>query len=41
MVSLRLEQSPLVAAAGLVWWSGDLPRQLQQILFDAADGVSI
>jgi DNA-binding transcriptional LysR family regulator len=40
MVSVRLEQSPLVAAAGLVW-SGDLPRQLQQILFDAADGVMI
>jgi DNA-binding transcriptional LysR family regulator len=40
MVCVRLEQSPLVAAAGLVW-SGDLPRQLQQILFDAADGMTI
>lgn len=40
MVSVRLEQSPLVATAGLVW-SGDLPRQLQQILFDAADGITI
>jgi hypothetical protein len=40
MVSVRLEQSPLVAAAGLVW-SGDLPRRLQQILFDAADGMTV
>jgi DNA-binding transcriptional LysR family regulator len=40
MVSVRLEQSPLVATAGLVW-SGDLPRQLQQILFDAADGITL
>jgi hypothetical protein len=39
MVSLRLEHSPLVATAGLVW-SGDLPRGLQQILFDAADDVT-
>ncbi len=37
MVPVRLQQHPLVASAGLVW-SGDLPRQLQQVLFDAADG---
>jgi DNA-binding transcriptional LysR family regulator len=40
MASVRLEQSPLVATAGLVW-SGDLQRQLQQILFDAADGITL
>jgi hypothetical protein len=30
---------PLTAAAALVW-HGDLPRPLQQILFDTADGVT-
>jgi DNA-binding transcriptional LysR family regulator len=39
MVSVRLEQSPLAATAGLVW-HGDLPRQLQQVLFDTADGIT-
>src|SRR5215510_5194260 len=33
MTAVRLEERPLTATAGLVW-SGDLPRQLQQILFD-------
>jgi DNA-binding transcriptional LysR family regulator len=40
MVPARLEQHPLVATAGLVW-NSDLPRQLQQVLFDAADGVTV
>jgi DNA-binding transcriptional LysR family regulator len=40
MVRVRLDQAPLTASAGLVW-SGDLPRQLQQILFDVADGVNL
>jgi DNA-binding transcriptional LysR family regulator len=39
MVPVRVSQFPLVATAGLVW-SGDLPRQLQQVLFDAADAVA-
>jgi LysR family transcriptional regulator, benzoate and cis,cis-muconate-responsive activator of ben and cat genes len=39
MVSVRLEQSPLAATAGLVW-HGDLPRQLQQVLFDTADAIT-
>jgi DNA-binding transcriptional LysR family regulator len=38
MVPVRIERSPLDATAGLVW-SADLPRPLQQILFDAADGI--
>jgi DNA-binding transcriptional LysR family regulator len=38
MVEVTLEQHPLTATAGLVW-NTDLPRRLQQILFDAADGV--
>jgi len=40
MVRVRLEQSPLTADAGLVW-SGDLPRPLQQVLFDTADGIDL
>jgi DNA-binding transcriptional LysR family regulator len=39
MVPICLEQRPLAATAALVW-SGDLPRQLQQILFDTADGIT-
>jgi DNA-binding transcriptional LysR family regulator len=39
MVRVSLEHHPLTATAGLVW-SGDLPRQLQQILFEAADGIT-
>jgi DNA-binding transcriptional LysR family regulator len=38
MVRARIEGSPLTATAGLVW-SGDLPRQLQQVLFDTADSI--
>jgi hypothetical protein len=38
MVRARVEGSPLTATAGLVW-SGDLPRQLQQVLFDTADSI--
>jgi len=39
MVRVELEDHPLTATAALVW-SGDLPRPLQQILFDAADGIA-
>jgi hypothetical protein len=38
MIRARVEGSPLTAAAGLAW-SGDLPRQLQQVLFDTADSI--
>jgi hypothetical protein len=38
MVPVRLDQSPLAATAGLVW-NGDLPGPLQQVLFDATDGI--
>jgi len=38
MVRGRVEESPLTAAAALAW-SGDLPRQLQQVLFDTADNI--
>jgi DNA-binding transcriptional LysR family regulator len=38
MVRARIDGSPLTAVAGLVW-SGDLPRQLQQVLFDTADSI--
>jgi hypothetical protein len=38
MVPVRLERHPLSATAILVW-SGDLPHQLQQVLFDTADGI--
>ncbi len=39
MVRVSLEDRPLTAMASLVW-HGDLPRPLQQILFETADGVS-
>ncbi len=39
MVRVELEGHPLTATAALVW-NGDLPRPLQQILFDAADGIA-
>jgi hypothetical protein len=39
MIRVSLEDCPLTATAAMVW-SGDLPRPLQQILFDAADGVA-
>lgn len=39
MVLASLEHHPLTATAAVVW-NGDLPRPLQQILFDAADGIT-
>jgi DNA-binding transcriptional LysR family regulator len=39
MVRVILEDRPLAATAALVW-SGDLPRTLQQILFDTADAIA-
>jgi DNA-binding transcriptional LysR family regulator len=38
LVCARIAGSPLTATAALVW-SGDLPRPLQQVLFDTADSV--
>jgi DNA-binding transcriptional LysR family regulator len=38
MVRARVDGSPLVAAASLAW-HGDLPRLLQQVLFDTADSI--
>jgi hypothetical protein len=39
MARVSIPGHPLTAAAALVW-NGDLPRSLQQILFDTADGVA-
>ena len=39
MTRVNLEHRPLTATAALVW-SGDLPRTLQQILFDTADSLT-
>jgi hypothetical protein len=39
MVLAGLDHHPLTATAAVVW-NGDLPRPLQQILFDAADGIT-
>jgi DNA-binding transcriptional LysR family regulator len=39
MVPVSVENRQLVATASLVW-SGDLPRPLQQILFETADGMT-
>jgi DNA-binding transcriptional LysR family regulator len=39
MVPVGLEHHPLTATAAVVW-NGDLPRPLQQVLFDAADGIT-
>jgi len=36
MVRVSIAGRPLTATAALVW-NGDLPRPLQQILFDTAD----
>src|SRR6476646_5152860 len=38
MVQVDLQHHPLTASAALVW-SGDLPRPLQQMLFDAAESL--
>jgi DNA-binding transcriptional LysR family regulator len=40
MVLAGLEHHLLTATAGVVW-NGDLPRLLQQVLFDAADGITL
>jgi len=39
MVLVGLEHHPLTATAAVVW-GGYLPRPLQQIVFDAADGIT-
>jgi len=39
MVRVRVEGSPLTAAAALTW-HGDLCRSLRQVLFDAADSIT-
>ena len=39
MTLVCLEHHPLTATAAVVW-NGDLPRPLQQVLFDAADGIT-
>jgi DNA-binding transcriptional LysR family regulator len=39
MAPAGLEDHPLIATAAVVW-NGDLPRPLQQILFDAADSLA-
>jgi DNA-binding transcriptional LysR family regulator len=39
MTRVHIAGHPLTATAALVW-NGDLPRPLQQILFDTADGVT-
>ncbi len=39
MVRARAEGCPFAATASLVW-SADLPRQLQQVLFDTADSTT-
>jgi DNA-binding transcriptional LysR family regulator len=40
MVRVGLARRPLTASAALVW-SGDLPRPLQQMLFDTADSLTV
>ena len=39
MVLVGIEGRPLTATAVLAW-SGDLSRELQQVLFDAADSIT-
>ena len=39
MTRVSITGHPLTATAALMW-HGDLPRPLQQILFDTADGVT-
>jgi hypothetical protein len=39
MARVYVADHPLTATAALVW-NGDLPRPLQQVLFDAADGAA-
>jgi hypothetical protein len=40
MVRVRLDRSPLTATAAVAW-SCDLPRHLQQVLFDTADTAAL
>jgi len=40
MVRVSLQDHPLTASAALVW-SGDLPRPLQQMLFETADSLTM
>lgn len=40
MVQSRLHNHPLTASAALVW-SSDLPRPLQQMLFETADVLTV
>jgi len=40
LIRARADRSPFAATAALVW-TGDLPRQLQQVLFDTADGITV
>jgi DNA-binding transcriptional LysR family regulator len=40
MVPVRIERSRLAATAGLVW-SAELPRELQQMLFDTAESIAV
>jgi DNA-binding transcriptional LysR family regulator len=40
LVPVRVADGQLTATAGLVW-NGDLPDQLQQLLFDTADGLDL
>lgn len=40
MVLVGLEHHRLTATAAVAW-NGDLPRPLQQVLFDAADGITL
>jgi hypothetical protein len=39
MARVSIEGQPLTATAALIW-NGDLPRPLQQILFDTADALT-
>jgi hypothetical protein len=38
MVKVSLRDHPLTASAALVW-NGDLPRPLQQMIFEAAENL--
>jgi hypothetical protein len=40
MVRVRLDGCPLTATAAIAW-NGDLPRHLQQVLFDTADRATL
>lgn len=40
MVRVRLDTSPLTATAAVIW-NGDLPRRLQQVLFETAEAAAL